>query len=255
MSKQWHVVALPALSDNYAFVLGGSTEGSVAIVDPGEARPVLEWLAGEGRRPEVLLLTHHHRDHVGGVPEIVAHFPDVAVVGAERDRPRLPPLSRGVREGDAVNVAGREARVIEIPGHTRAHIAWFLPDGTGGGDLFSGDTVFGGTIGNLFEGTPDDMFASLCKLRDLPGGTRVWCGHEYTLRYVREAARFDPHEPRLAERLRRLEAAGARAIHVPLTLEEECATNPFFRWDDPGLAQRLGTAPGVETFRRLCEIL
>jgi hydroxyacylglutathione hydrolase len=247
------VVPVPVLNDNYAFVL--ESNGRAAVVDPGEAEPVLELLERERLTPTTVLLTHHHRDHVGGVAPIVRRFPGLPVVGAERDRRRLPELSRAVREGDAVTVLDRDARVLEVPGHTSGHVAYFFAGDTGGGELFSGDTVFGGTIGNLFEGTPDDMFGSLVKIRALPEATRLWCAHEYTLQYVRVAARFDPTNRRLAERLRRLEAAGDGAVTVPLTLEEERATSPFFRWDDPDLAARLGTRPGIETFRRLCEVL
>jgi hydroxyacylglutathione hydrolase len=255
MVHQLRVVPQPVLADNYVYVLVAPGSAAVAIVDPGEAAPVLELLERERWRLEIVLLTHHHGDHVAGVEALGARFPGLRVVGAERDRARLPRLTASVRENDVVAVLGCEARAIEVPGHTRGHIAWFIPDGAAGGDLFSGDTVFGGTIGNLFEGTPDDMFGSLQKLRALPAATRLWCGHEYTLRYVRDAAAFDPGNARLAARLRRLEAAGENAVHVPLLMEEEVATNPFFRWDDPGLAARLGTAPGIETFRKLCDVL
>ncbi len=147
--------------------------------------------------------------------------------------------------------------MIEVPGHTRGHVAYFLPDAAAGGDLFSGDTLFGGTIGNLFEGTPDEMFDSLMKLRALPAATRVWCAHEYTLTYVRDAARFDPGNARLVERLGRLErrAAAGDPVTVPLTMEEERATNPFLRWDDPALLERVGAEAGLPAFRRLCELL
>jgi len=252
--RELRVVPLPALSDNYVFALVPPGGGEVVLVDPGEAGPALDFLAREGLRPSAILLTHHHDDHVDGVAAIARRFPGLRVLGAAADRRRLPPLTDEVREGDLARVAGREARVLEVPGHTTGHIAWFFPDTTGAGDLFSGDTVFGGTIGNLFEGTPDDMFGALVKIRDLPSATRLWCGHEYTLQYVRDAARFDPENARLAARLERLEAAGEGAVTVPLTIEEECATNPYFRWDDPELAARLGTAPGLATFRRLCEV-
>jgi len=249
------VVPVPVLGDNYVFVLAAGTEA--VLVDPGESTAPLARIEREGLRPVAILLTHHHRDHVGGVAEVVRRYPDVRVVGAERDRHRLPPLSQAVREGDAVTVLGAVARAIEVPGHTSGHVAYFFPapDAAEGGELFSGDTVFGGTVGNLFEGTPDDLFASLVKLRALPATTRLWCAHEYTLQYVREAARFDPENERLAARLARLEAAGRGAVTVPLTLAEECATNPFFRWDDAQVAAKLGTQPGLETFRRLCEVL
>lgn len=248
------VVPIPAFADNYIFGLLLPEPGSTVLVDPGEPLPALEFLERERRELEAILITHHHRDHVGGVADIVRRFPEVRVIAAASDRARIPQATEWVGEDDDVRVLGHGARVLDVSGHTRGHLAYFIPEGATGGDLFSGDTVFGGTIGNLFEGTPDDMFSSLQKIRALPAGTRLWCGHEYTLQYVREAARFDPGNVRLNDRLRRLEAAPGRPT-VPLLLKEERATNPFFRWDDPEIVERLGTPPGLATFRRLCELL
>jgi hydroxyacylglutathione hydrolase len=251
------VVPLPAFSDNYVYALVDGAARRAAVVDPGDAGPVLALLERDGLALEAILLTHHHGDHVGGVEALRRRFPAARVAGAGGDRARLPALTEEVREGDRVALLGREAAVIEVPGHTRGHVAFFVAGTAGGGDLFSGDTVFGGTIGNLFEGTPDEMFDSLQKLRALPPATRIWCAHEYTLAYVREAARFDPGNARLVERLRALErrAASGDPVTVPLTLEEERATNPFFRWDDPDLLERLGAPAGRPAFRRLCELL
>ncbi len=251
------VVALPALSDNYIFALVDQDGGRAAVVDPGEAEPVLAWLERENVELETILLTPHHGDHVAGVGAVRRRHGRARVIGASRDRKRLPALNATVKEGDRVPLLGREAQVLEVDGHTRGHVAYFVPDDAGGGELFSGDTVFGGTIGNLFEGTPDDMFASLQKIRALPPATRIWCSHEYTLQYVREAARFDPDNPRLAARLAALErrSAAGNTVTVPLTLGEERATNPFFRWDDPDMTARASAAAGLPTFRRLCELL
>jgi hydroxyacylglutathione hydrolase len=251
------VAAVPAFEDNYIFCLlqEPGTQGAV-VVDPGEAPPVLDLLERERLQVEVVLVTHHHRDHVGGLSALLRRFPGARVVGPAAERDRIRGLTETVKEGDALEVAGRKTRVLDVPGHTAGHVAYYVADDAGAGDLFSGDTVFGGTIGNLFEGTPDDMFAALVKIRALPPATRLWCAHEYTLQYVREAARFDPANARLAARLRRVEAEvrDGRPT-VPLRLEEERATNPFFRWDDPDLVRRLGTEPGLATFRRLCELL
>lgn len=249
------VVALPAFSDNYVFLLLDGSGRHAAAVDPGDAAPVIAFLERERLRLEAILLTHHHGDHVGGVDALRRRVPGVRVVGAAADRSRLPPLTEAVAEGDEIELLGQKARVLELPGHTRAHVGYFFA--AQGGDLFSGDTIFGGTIGNLFEGTPDDMFDSLSKVRALPSSTRIWCAHEYTLRYLRDAARFDPGNARLLERLRHLERAEAEGnpVTVPLSLEEERRTNPFFRWDDPDIVERVGDAAGLPAFRRLCELL
>ncbi len=250
-----NVAALPAFSDNYVFVLLDDAGRSAAVVDPGDASPVVSFLAREGRRLEAILLTHHHGDHIGGVEALRRLAPGVRVVGAARDHARLPPLTDQVAEGDEIDLLGETARVLELPGHTRAHVGYFLS--ARGGDLFSGDTIFGGTIGNLFEGTPDDMFAALEKVRVLPPTTRIWCAHEYTLRYVRDAARFDPGNQRLLERLRRLERAAAEGnpVTIPLGLDEERHTNPFFRWDDADMVELVGAPAGRPAFRRICDLL
>ncbi len=250
------VTTLRALADNYIFLLLDDAVAEAAAVDPGDAEPVLEYLRFTGCRLAAILNTHHHRDHVGGNRILLEHFPGIPVFGGARDRGRIPGQSAYLHEGDEVAVCGARATVLEVPGHTRAHVAYFFADDDGcGGDLFSGDTVFGGTIGNLFEGTPDEMLQSVQKIRALPAQTRIWCSHEYTLQYVGEAAGIEPANARLARRLRKLEAAAPGGMPtIPLRLEEECETNPFFRWDHPDLTARLGTAPGIQTFRRLCEI-
>ena len=250
------VVTICALADNYIFLLLDDASQEAAAVDPGDAGPVLAYLERTGVRLTAILNTHHHRDHVGGNQVLLGHFPGIPVYGSSRDRGRIPGQTAYLREGDAAVVSGASATVLEVPGHTLGHIAYFFAVGDrSGGELFSGDTVFGGTIGNLFEGTPDQMFESVRKIRGLPAQTRIWCSHEYTLQYVREAAGIEPGNERLASRLRELEAAAADGKPtVPLILDEECATNPFFRWDHPDLTAQLRTAPGLATFRRLCEI-
>lgn len=250
------VVTLHAFADNYVYLLLDDSVPEAAVVDPGEAGVVLEFLESAQRRLTAILITHHHRDHTGGNRELLRHFPDIPVFGGAADRGRIPGQTDLLKEGDEIFAAGAKARILDVPGHTRAHIAYFFDAGDGSaGDLFSGDTVFGGTIGNLFEGTPDVMFESIRKIRGLPERTRIWCAHEYTRQYLRESAGIDPGNARLAKRLRTLETA--RAVQeptVPLLLEEECGTNPFFRWDDPRLAAHLATPPGIDCFRRLCEI-
>jgi hydroxyacylglutathione hydrolase len=248
------IITLPALSDNYIFLLLNDAAPEAAVVDPGEAEPVINYLQNANRKLTAILVTHHHADHTGGIKELVKRFPGIPVYGSAGDRGRFAGQSAFLREGNEISVCGAKARILEVPGHTKGHIAYFFADGESG-DLFSGDTVFGGTIGNMFEGTPEVMFESIRKIRSLPRQTRIWCSHEYTLPFVRESAGIDPHNARLAKRLKSLEAnASSGKPTVPLLLEEECATNPFFRWDDPELAAYMSKSPGIATFRRLCEI-
>lgn len=224
------------------------------MVDPGDSGPVTEALREAGRTLTDILITHHHADHTGGVAGLLRAFPQARVVGPASELKRIPSLTLGVREGEEVAVAGRTARVIEVPGHTQGHIAFFFPQGEEG-DLFSGDTLFGGSIGYLFEGSPAQMFASMQKLRALPGGARIWCAHEYTRTTLAEALGLDPGNPALAARLRAFDGrSGAARCTVPLSLAEEWATNPFFRWDEPALCARLGTRPGLPTFQHLCKM-
>ncbi len=248
------IITLRALADNYVFMLTDDTTLEAAVVDPGDPGPVLQHLQNTGCALTAILNTHHHTDHTGGNMSLLEHFPDIPVFGGAGDRGRIPGQTHFLADEDEIAVCGAKARVLEVPGHTKAHIAYyFFTDD--GGDLFSGDTVFGGTIGNIFEETPDAMFQSIQKIRELPPRTKIWCSHEYTLQYVRESAGIDPNNENLARRLRILETTARSGLPtVPLTLEEECDTNPFFRWDDPELARFLAKAPGIEVFRHLCEI-
>jgi hydroxyacylglutathione hydrolase len=248
------VITIPAFTDNYIFLLLDDLSPDLEVVDPGDAEPVLRYLKQRGRRLTAILNTHHHRDHTGGNKELLMHYPGIPVLGGAGDHGRIPGQTAFLREGDEVSTSGAKAKILDVPGHTRAHIAYFFSGENNGGELFSGDTVFGGTIGNLFEGTPEIMFASIQKIRALPRQTRIWCAHEYTLQYVRESAGLDPGNARLAERLKRLDAAASAQPTVPLSMQEECETNPFFRWDAPSLNVQLSTRPGLPTFQRLCEI-
>ena len=145
--------------------------------------------------------------------------------------------------------------VIATPGHTRGGLAYFFPAPLGG-DLFAGDTLFGGTMGNLFEGTPARMLETLRRLRDLPPRTRLWPGHEYTESGVRDALRLQPDDAVLIARLAAVESALARdGRTIPLSLDEERRVNPFLRWDDPAIRALLGTASDTATFKKLCEVL
>jgi hydroxyacylglutathione hydrolase len=248
------VVTISALTDNYIFLLEDDASLQAAVIDPGASEPALEYLQKTGRSLTAILITHHHWDHTGGIQALLQKFPAIPVYGSALDRGRIPGQNKFLKENDTIDLCGMKASILEVPGHTKGHIAYYFAAGNSSGDLFSGDTIFGGTIGNLFEGTPEIMFRSIQKIRALPPATRIWCSHEYTLQYVRESAGIDPHNARLAERLHRLEESAAHgAPTVPLLLEEECATNPFFRWDDHSLNRHLSCAPGLETFRHLCE--
>lgn len=230
------VEPVPILKDNYAWLLRESGTGAVGIVDPADPEPVIAALEHAGGRLDLILLTHHHADHIAGTDEVRSRF-GCPVVGAAADAHRLPRLDQAVREGDRVQLGGAAAVVIDTPGHTRGQINFHFADGD---VLLSGDTLFSLGCGRLIEGTAAEMFASLRKLAALPGATRVCCGHEYTESNARFALSVDPANPALvarAEAARRQRAAGQPT--VPSVMADELAANPFLR------------APDVATFADL----
>jgi hydroxyacylglutathione hydrolase len=215
---------VPILKDNYAWLLRDSGTGATAIVDPADAEPIIEAIEKAGGRLDMILLTHHHADHIAGVDEVRARFPCV-VIGAAADRHRLPKLDEAVKEGDTVRLGNATAEVIDTPGHTRGQINFFFADGD---ILLSGDTLFSLGCGRLIEGTPQEMFASLRKLAALPPDTLVCCGHEYTESNARFALAVDPGNAVLHDfvsRVEQLRAAGQPS--VPSVLADELKANPF----------------------------
>jgi hydroxyacylglutathione hydrolase len=215
---------VPILKDNYAWLLRDSDTGATAIVDPADAQPIIEALEVAGGRLDLIMLTHHHDDHIAGVDEVRARF-NCPVVGAKADLHRLPKLDQAVVEGDTIKLGNATAQVIDTPGHTRGQINFFFPDGD---ILLSGDTLFSLGCGRLSEGTPQEMYASLRKLAALPPDTKVCCGHEYTESNARFALAVDPDNKALHDfvgKVEQLRAAGQPS--VPSVLSEELKVNPF----------------------------
>jgi hydroxyacylglutathione hydrolase len=237
---------VPCLSDNYAVLFRLPGDDRAVLVDAPDAAPIRAALDRLGWALGTILVTHHHRDHVAGIPALAGA--DVAVIGPAAESDRIPGLTRTVAGGDRVVVAGTPVDVIATPGHTLGHVAYHLPEA---GLLFSGDTLFAMGCGRLFEGTAADMWGSLGRLAALPDDTAVYCGHEYTLSNGRFALGIEPGNAELAARVaevERLRAAGTPT--VPTTLALEKRTNPFLRAADPAVAAGLGLsgAPAGEIF-------
>jgi hydroxyacylglutathione hydrolase len=248
------VLTVPAFEDNYLWLIHDGVHA--AVVDPGAGQPILDALRANGLTLTAILLTHHHADHIGGVPQLLEHTP-VPVYGPRNDG--IAAVTHPLGEGDRVAVPGLglALSVLDVPGHTRGHIAYvtaFAQDLPGPQWLFCGDTLFGAGCGRLFEGTPEQMASSLAKLAALPDDTLVYCAHEYTLSNLRFAQTVEPHNRALQLRVEAdSRARGTHLPTIPSNIAIEKATNPFLRHTEPGIADSLvaagrltpGAAPGA----------
>lgn len=231
------ILQIPMLRDNYAYLLVCEKSKSAAIIDPSEAAPALNKIEQEGVTLKAILNTHHHRDHTGGNEGILAKH-KTEVYGHKSDGARIHGLTDGVDEGDEVQIGELKGSVLFIPGHTTGHVAYLFDN-----NLFCGDTLFTAGCGRLFEGTPEQMHASLKKLMGLPDNTKIYCGHEYTESNLRFAISIEPKNPKLVSRFERVQGLRSRgASTVPSTLEEEKQTNPFLRWDSKEIQGSLKAA-------------
>lgn len=228
---------VPLLRDNYGYLIREPESGLVGIVDPSEAGPVLDMAESLDWKITHILNTHHHPDHTGGNREI-KRATGATVVGPKPDESRIPDIDVALDDGDTYDFGKARAEVIFVPGHTRGHIAFYFPDSKA---VFSGDTLFLMGCGRLFEGSPEQMWRSLSRLRELPEDTRVYCGHEYTQANARFALSVEPENKALQERARRVDDLRAeRKPTVPGIMADERATNPFLRADEPALAEAIG---------------
>jgi hydroxyacylglutathione hydrolase len=244
------IVTVPSLADNYAFLLHDAASGATAVVDVPDPAPIREALAARGWQLTDILITHHHWDHIDGVPALVQET-GAKTWGNAADAGRLPPLDHALAPGDAVTIGGETGTVIEVSGHTVGHIAFHFPDSKA---VFTADSLMALGCGRLFEGTPDMMHASLSRLAALPPETLVCSGHEYTASNAKFALTIDPDNPALISRSEAIDAARAEGRPtVPSTLQEELDTNPFLRAHDPAIRARLDmhTADDVAVFAEI----
>ena len=228
------------LTDNYGALVHDAATGATACVDVPEAGPTLAALAERGWNLTDILITHHHADHIQGVPDVRAKFPNAKIWGPAKDASRIPFLDRQLKEGDTARVGSLGAKVIETPGHTVGHIAYHF-DGEGVG--FCGDTLFSLGCGRVFETPHAVMWSSLMKLAALPGETQIYCGHEYTQANGRFAATIEPDNPVLKARIDEVARLRAeRRPTLPTTIAAELAANPFLRVEEPAIQAAVGMA-------------
>jgi hydroxyacylglutathione hydrolase len=231
------ICQLSVLNDNYIYLLHDSNVDVTAVVDPAIASPVLNMLTERGWQLDYIFNTHHHSDHIGANLELKKNT-GCTIVGAEKDKHRIPGIDRMVVEGDQFFVGQHQATVLEVPGHTSAHIAyWFKDDAL----LFCGDTLFSQGCGRLFEGTPEQMWQSLQKIRRLPEQTQIYCAHEYTETNARFALQLEPNNALLKQTLNTIVQKRRQGIStIPCGLAVECQINPFLRVDKPAFKNEIG---------------
>lgn len=244
---------VPCLRDNYAYVVHAEGAEECVVVDPSEEAPVSEFVERLGLRLVAILNTHHHRDHVGGNSALIERWGPLPVYGHRSDADRIPGFTHPLDDGDTFEITGLPFGVLHVPGHTRGAIT-YVSDGR----AFTGDTLFAGGCGRLFEGTALELYTSLNeRLRRLPEETLLYFGHEYTAANLRFAAHLEPDNQDVQDKqalVAELRAQG-RAT-TPTTLVDELCTNPFLRCERPELARAMGLAPGsapAEVFRLLRE--
>lgn len=236
MITMFQITPIPAFEDNYIWTLCQPQNKRCLIVDPGESAKVLAFLTAHQLQLDTILITHHHADHTGGIIALKQHYPNVNVIGPATEQHRIPGLTQTVSDGDRIDLAAFELafEVIAVPGHTLGHIAYYSAP-----VLFCGDTLFSAGCGRLFEGTPEQMWHSLCKLSALADDTQIYCTHEYTISNLKFALSAEPTNAVLVEyagqcaRLRK-----KNAPTLPSILKTEKLVNPFLRCDNKALQQR-----------------
>ncbi|TYG77892.1 hypothetical protein ES288_D02G012300v1 [Gossypium darwinii] len=252
VSSSLQIELVPCLRDNYAYLLHDVDTGTVGVVDPSIAMPIIDALSRKNWNLTYILNTHHHHDHTGGNAELKARY-GAKVIGSGIDKDRIPGIDIVLNDGDKWMFAGHEVHVIETPGHTRGHISFYFPSSAA---IFTGDTLFSLSCGKLFEGTPEQMLSSLQRIMSLPDDTNIYCGHEYTLSNSKFALSMEPKNEALqsyAAHVTHLHNKGLPTI--PTTLKKEKACNPFLRTMSSEIRQALNIpadANAAEAFGVIC---
>jgi hydroxyacylglutathione hydrolase len=233
-----HILQFICRTDNFGVLVHDPESRSTAAIDAPDAEPILAALATRGWTLTDILITHHHTDHVQGIGGLKARFPRARVTGPRKEASKIDGLDRQVGEEDEVGVGALGGRVIEVPGHTSGHVAYWFEDAD---LLFAGDTLFAMGCGRAFEEPPQVLFHSLMRLAALPDETEVYCGHEYTLANAKFALGVDPANGILRERAEHVAKLRAEGKYtLPTTIALECATNPFLRAEEPEVQAAVG---------------
>lgn len=253
-TMHYKISAIKAFTDNYIWSV--HNDKHALVVDPGDAKPVIAFLNEHAISLEVILITHHHYDHTGGIAELREHYPHVKIYGPHN--PNIKGLTHRLSENDSVDIAvfGLSFDILQTPGHTLDHIVYVNED-----FIFCGDTLFSGGCGRMFEGTPEVFHASLQKLATLPASTKVYCTHEYTQANLEFAISIEPqNKALLAYRDWVIKQRKAEQITLPSSIENECAINPFLRCHNTSVKQSVfknvgnTTINDVETFAKLRQL-
>lgn len=244
------IVQLPVLTDNYIYLIHDARSGETAVVDPAVAEPVLDALAERGWTLNYILNTHHHHDHVGGNLALKQQT-GCTIVAAEADRHRIPGIDLNVADGDNFQFGSETLKIMATPGHTSGHIVYYCANNQA---LFCGDTLFSMGCGRLFEGTAEQLWHSLEKIKALPESTRIYCAHEYTKANGNFALTIEPDNPALQRRLTEVtNLVAQKKSTIPSTLAQELATNPFLREQCESIQHGVGmlNRPAVDVFAKI----
>ena len=228
---------IDAFSDNYIYLIRNEAKNITSVIDPGESSPVIKFLKSRGWDLDEIVNTHHHHDHIGGNVELLEIYKS-KLIAPKYDKTRISNIDILVSDNDLINIAGTKTRVIHTPGHTLGHICFYMEDEK---CLFSGDALFHLGCGRVFEGTMDQMWSSLLKLRSLPNKTSVYCGHEYTSSNAKFAKHIDPNNELLEKAIIEIKNKRERGLPtIPFELGKEKAINPFLRADDHNFINSIG---------------
>ena len=248
-----NIEIIPCLNDNYSYLIHEKNSNTVAIIDPSEFNTCDRIIEKNFKKLDFILNTHHHHDHVGGNQEIKKKY-NSTIIGFENDKNRIPGIDKILKDNQDFNVGKLNFTTIFIPGHTKGHVAFYLKDEK---TVFTGDTLFSLGCGRIFEGTYKQMFESLNKLRNLPGDTKVYCGHEYTYKNLQFCLTLNPNNIFLKEKKKVIESnLKNKKPNIPSTISDEIKTNIFFRCNDPEVkkAVNLENSTDLEIFMKLRDL-